>query len=64
LCFWRRAILLFPTSAALRPHNFYTVPDLRNRYTQVVAPVGDLILSYTAKVDLDIFRADPTDELA
>ena len=35
------------------------MPDLRNRYTQVVAPVGDLILSYTAKVDLDIFRADP-----
>ena len=41
------------------PRRFYTVPDLRNRYTQVVAPVGDLSLSYTAEVDLDIFRADP-----
>ena len=41
------------------PRRFYTVPDLGNRYTQVVAPVGDLSLSYTAEVDLDIFRADP-----
>src|ERR1700730_12941964 len=41
------------------PRRSYTVPDLRNRYTQVVAPVGDLSLSYTAEVDLDIFRADP-----
>ena len=38
------------------PRRFYTVPDLRNRYTQVVAPVGDLSLSYTAEVDLDIFE--------
>jgi hypothetical protein len=37
---------------------------MRNRYTQVVAPVGDLSVSYTAEVDLDIFRADPADELA
>jgi hypothetical protein len=30
------------------PRRFYTVPDLRNRYTQV-APVGDLSLSYTQR---------------
>ena len=42
------------------PRRFYTVPDLRNRYTQVVAPVGDLSLSYTAEVDLNIYRADPS----
>ena len=37
----------------------YTVPDLKNRYTQVVAPVGNFSLSYTAEVDLNIYRADP-----
>lgn len=41
------------------PRRFYTVPDLRNRYVQVVAPVGDLFLSYSAEVDLQVFRADP-----
>src|ERR1019366_1842794 len=41
------------------PRRFYTVPDLRNRYTQVVAAVGAFSLSYPAEVDLDIFRADP-----
>ena len=29
------------------PRRFYAVPDLRNRYVQVVAPVGDLSLSYS-----------------
>ena len=37
----------------------YTVPDLKNRYTQVVASVGNFSLSYTAEVDLNIYRADP-----
>jgi hypothetical protein len=37
----------------------YTVPDLKNRYTQVVAQVGNFSLSYTAEVDLNIYRADP-----
>jgi transglutaminase-like putative cysteine protease len=41
------------------PRRFYTAPDLRNRYVQVVAPVGALSLSYTAEVDLDVYRADP-----
>ena len=41
------------------PRRFYTVPDLRNRYVQVVAPVGDLLFSYSAEVDLDVHRADP-----
>ncbi|PNG27405.1 transglutaminase-like domain-containing protein [Methylocella silvestris] len=41
------------------PYRTYQVPDLRNRYTQIVAPVGDLHLSYTAEVELDICRVDP-----
>lgn len=41
------------------PRRFYSVPDLRNRYVQVVAPVGELLLSYSAEVDLDVHRADP-----
>jgi transglutaminase-like putative cysteine protease len=41
------------------PRRFYAVPDLRNRYVQVVAPVGELLLSYSAEVDLDVHRADP-----
>ena len=41
------------------PRRFYAVPDLRNRYVQVVAPVGQLLLSYSAEVDLDVHRADP-----
>jgi transglutaminase-like putative cysteine protease len=37
----------------------YTVPDLKNRYTRVLAPVGDFSLSYTAEVHLHVHRADP-----
>lgn len=37
----------------------YVVPDLKNRYLRVLAPVGDFAISYTADVDLDVFRADP-----
>lgn len=41
------------------PRRFYTVPDLRNRYVQVVAPTGGLTLAYAAEVDLLVHRADP-----
>lgn len=41
------------------PRRLYTVPDLRNRYTQIVVPAGALSVSYSAEVDLNIFRADP-----
>ena len=37
----------------------YTVPDNKNRYTGVLAPPGDLSLSYSAEVDLQVHRADP-----
>jgi len=37
----------------------YTVPDLKNRYTQVVAPVGNFSVSYTAEIYLNIYHADP-----
>ena len=37
----------------------YTVPDNKNRYTGVLAPPGDLSVSYTAEVDLQVHRADP-----
>ncbi|GLK66557.1 transglutaminase-like domain-containing protein [Hansschlegelia plantiphila] len=38
----------------------YTVPDLQNRYLRVLAEPGDFQISYTAEVDLDVHRADPT----
>jgi transglutaminase-like putative cysteine protease len=41
------------------PRRFYTVPDLGNRYVQVVAPLGDLSLSYSAEVNLEVHRVDP-----
>jgi len=41
------------------PRRRYTVPDNKNRYTGVLAPVGDLSLSYSAEVDLEVHRADP-----
>src|SRR5271157_4989814 len=41
------------------PRRFYTVPDLGNRYAQVVAPLGDLSLSYSAEVNLEVHRVDP-----
>jgi transglutaminase-like putative cysteine protease len=37
----------------------YTVPDNKNRYRGVLAPPGDLSLSYSAEVDLQVHRADP-----
>jgi len=37
----------------------YTVPDQKNRYTQVVAPVGNFSVSYTAEIYLNIYRAYP-----
>lgn len=42
------------------PRLSYTVPDLKNRYLRVLAAPGDLAISYTAEVDLDVCRADPT----
>ena len=38
----------------------YTKPQVRNRYTSVLAPVGELSLHYAGEVDLDVHRADPT----
>lgn len=42
------------------PRVSYTVPDMKNRYLRVLAPPGDFSISYTAEVDLDVLRADPT----
>lgn len=41
------------------PRRTYTKPQVRNRYTSVLAPVGDLSLRYEAEVDLHVHRADP-----
>jgi transglutaminase-like putative cysteine protease len=41
------------------PRRAYTVPDLKNRYMQIVAPAGNFTLSYSAELDLNVYRADP-----
>jgi transglutaminase-like putative cysteine protease len=43
------------------PRRTYTVPDVQNRYTGVLVPPGAFSLSYSAEVDLEVFRADPAD---
>lgn len=37
----------------------YVAPDNRNRYVRALAQPGAFSLSYTAEVDLEVFRADP-----
>jgi transglutaminase-like putative cysteine protease len=41
------------------PRRTYMLPDVKNRYTGVVAPPGDFRVSYAAEVDLVVHRADP-----
>jgi len=41
------------------PRRAYTVPDLKNRYMQIVAPAGNFTLSYSAELVLNVYRADP-----
>ncbi len=41
------------------PSQSYTAPGLDNRYLRILASAGDISLRYTAKVDLDVLRADP-----
>ncbi|WP_395665030.1 transglutaminase family protein [Methylocella sp.] len=42
------------------PSLAYEQPDLRNRYVQTVAQVGDFHVSYAAEVEIDPYRADPS----
>ena len=37
----------------------YQSPGNRNRYLRILAEPGDFSVTYTATVDLDVFRADP-----
>ena len=43
------------------PRRTYTEPQVKNRFTTVMAPVGTLSLAYEAEVALDVHRADPAD---
>jgi hypothetical protein len=50
---------LFLANVTTPERRSYTVPDLKNRYTQVVVPVGNFSVSYTAEIYLNIYRAYP-----
>jgi transglutaminase-like putative cysteine protease len=43
------------------PRRDYTVPHTKNRYLGVVVPPGSFALDYRARVDLQVYRADPAD---
>jgi transglutaminase-like putative cysteine protease len=42
------------------PRRTYTVPGAENRYIAVIAQPGELVLDYTAEVELDVYRAYPS----
>jgi transglutaminase-like putative cysteine protease len=42
------------------PRRTYMTPDTKNRYTGVIVGPGPFSVSYTAEVDLDVHRADPS----